>query len=197
MEIENVHGKEGRPIKMLYEAFEEIFEIPNIMKKIEDGKELTQEETEKILRYIEKKASAIKNKRYNLLPIDGVISFKLLSIIGEIGGKKTEAIARSAETVANLPKDIADNTDEVLKGVRITRDNICLENISILLQQYKTTEDHLKDALTVMEKISERLGSSERDYETPIAEETQNNMRQAKKKVKSLGQEYQRNEGKK
>lgn len=197
MEIENVHGKEGRPIKLLYEAFEEIFEIPDIIKKIEDNKGLTQEETEKILQYIEKKASAIKNKRYNLLPIDGVISFKLLSIIGQIGGKKTEAIARSAETVANLPKDIADNTDEVLKGVRITRDNVCPENISILLQQYKTTEDYLKDALTVMEKISERLGSPERDYETPIAEEPQNNMKQAKKIVKSLGQEYQRNEGKK
>lgn len=33
MEIENVHGKEGRSIKLLYEAVKEIFEIPNIMKK--------------------------------------------------------------------------------------------------------------------------------------------------------------------
>lgn len=33
MEIENVHGKEERPIKLLYEAFEEIFEIPDIIKK--------------------------------------------------------------------------------------------------------------------------------------------------------------------
>ena len=114
-----------------------------------------------------------------------------------MGGKKTETIARSAETVANLPEDIADNTDEVLKGVRITRDNVCPENISILLQQYKTTEDYLKDALTVIEELSERIAGPERDYETPITEEAQNKMEERKQRIKSLGQEYQRNKGKK
>ena len=34
-------------LESLYEIYDDIFEIPNIMKKIEDNKELTQEETEK------------------------------------------------------------------------------------------------------------------------------------------------------
>ena len=85
----------------------------------------------------------------------------------------------------------------MLKGVKITSENVCPENISTLLRQYKTTEDYLRDALTVIEELSERIAGPERDYETPIAEEAQNKMEEGKQRIKSLGQEYQRNKGKK
>lgn len=114
-----------------------------------------------------------------------------------MGGKKTSAIVRSTEKVTNLPKDIATNSNEVLKGVKITSENVCPENISTLLRQYKTTEDYLRDALTVIEELSERIVGPERDYETPIAEEAQNKMEERKQRIKSLGQQYQRNKGKK
>lgn len=184
-------------LESLYEIYDDIFEIPNIIKKIEDNKELTQEETEKILQYIKKKSLENKKKSKDIFPIKGRIYFKLFSLKGRMGGKKTSAIVRSTEKVTNLPKDIATNSNEVLKGVKITSENVCPENISTLLRQYKTTENYLRDALTVIEELSERIVGPERDYETPIAEEAQNKMEEGKQRIKSLGQQYQRNKGKK
>ena len=67
-------------LESLYEIYDDIFEIPNIMKKIEDNKELTQEETEKILQYIKKKSLENKKKSKDIFPIKGRIYFKLFSL---------------------------------------------------------------------------------------------------------------------
>lgn len=75
-------------LESLYEIYDDIFEIPNIMKKIEDNKELTQEETEKILQYIKKKSLENKKKSKDIFPIKGRIYFKLFSLKGRMGGKK-------------------------------------------------------------------------------------------------------------
>ena len=163
-----------------------------IIKKVERGEELSKEETEIVLKFIHDETTNNKKVAKEALPKRREIGFKFDTLVGKIGGQKFAGFTHVSETIGNYRKDVKSNSKEILKGIRITSNNQTQENIKTLIQQHQASVKNLEGYIRLVEKIEERLDSSEKDFETPVAPEHQEVIKQAKIKVKELGTQYKK-----
>lgn len=176
------------------EAIEWIFKeigMAIITRKINEGEELTEDETKDFLQYIYDKANNHK-KTIKDIPKLEFCRFKLVTLVGRIAGESLKGIVEASSGVSDMRKNVLSNSNEVLKGVRITSGNQTLENIKTLMTQYEASTDYIKSGLEVLTELRERRISYDPDFTTPIAEEAQEKMQKAKIQVKTLSKQYQR-----
>lgn len=174
------------------EAIEWIFKelgMAIITRKINEGEQLTEDETKEFLQYIYDKAN---NHKKTIKDIPKLGRFKLVTLVGRIAGESLKGIVEASSSVSDMRKNVLSNSNEVLKGVRITSGNQTLENIKTLMTQYEASTDYIKSGLEVLTELRERRISYDPDFTTPIAEEAQENMQKAKMQVKTLSKQYKR-----
>ena len=194
--------------KIMIETTKAMFELPVILAKVEMMEPLTEEEKSIFFKYI--KNLAVELKDISKGPeIKGTIkTFKFASLVGRFGGKKTATFVRKSRVLGNLSKDMVMTSTEILKGVKITSNNITSGNHLTLLQQRNATFDYLYKVKNVLGEVDASLKASNQnvislidenrpDYIPLFSDATEKSLEQAKRKVKAFRDQYQINKGRK
>ena len=194
--------------KIMIETTESLFELPVIVAKVESMEPLTEKEKSIFFKYIKKLAVEMKDISKGPEIKEGLKTFKFASLVGRFGGKRTATFVRKSRMLGNLSKDMVMTSTEILKGIKITSNNITLGNYLTLLQQRNATFDYLYKVKNVLGEVDARLkvvdqnvisliDENRRDYIPLFSDATEESLEQAKRRVKTLKCQYQINKGRK
>ena len=194
--------------KIMIETTESLFELPVIVAKVESMEPLTEKEKSIFFKYIKKLAVEMKDISKGPEIKEGLKTFKFASLVGRFGGKRTATFVRKSRMLGNLSKDMVMTSTEILKGIKITSNNITLGNYLTLLQQRNATFDYLYKVKNVLGEVDARLkvvdqnvisliDENRLDYIPLFSDATEESLEQAKRRVKTLKCQYQINKGRK
>lgn len=194
--------------KIMIETTESLFELPVIVAKVESMEPLTEKEKSIFFKYIKKLAVEMKDISKGPEIKEGLKTFKFASLVGRFGGKRTATFVRKSRMLGNLSKDMVMTSTEILKGIKITSNNITLGNYLTLLQQRNATFDYLYKVKNVLGEVDASLkvvdqnvisliDENRLDYIPLFSDATEESLEQAKRRVKTLKCQYQINKGRK
>ena len=194
--------------KIMIETTESLFELPVIVAKVESMEPLTEKEKSIFFKYIKKLAVEMKDISKGPEIKEGLKTFKFASLVGSFGGKRTATFVRKSRMLGNLSKDMVMTSTEILKGIKITSNNITLGNYLTLLQQRNATFDYLYKVKNVLGEVDASLkvvdqnvislvDENRPDYIPLFSDATEESLEQAKRRVKTLKCQYQINKGRK
>ena len=194
--------------KIMIETTESLFELPVIVAKVESMEPLTEKEKSIFFKYIKKLAVEMKGISKGPEIKEGLKTFKFASLVGRFGGKRTATFVRKSRMLGNLSKDMVMTSTEILKGIKITSNNITLGNYLTLLQQRNATFDYLYKVKNVLGEVDASLkvvdqnvisliDENRLDYIPLFSDATEESLEQAKRRVKTLKCQYQINKGRK
>ena len=194
--------------KIMIETTESLFELPVIVAKVESMELLTEKEKSIFFKYIKKLAVEMKDISKGPEIKEGLKTFKFASLVGRFGGKRTATFVRKSRMLGNLSKDMVMTSTEILKGIKITSNNITLGNYLTLLQQRNATFDYLYKVKNVLGEVDASLkvvdqnvisliDENRLDYIPLFSDATEESLEQAKRRVKTLKCQYQINKGRK
>lgn len=194
--------------KIMIETTESLFELPVIVAKVESMEPLTEKEKSIFFKYIKKLAVEMKDISKGPEIKDGIKTFKFASLVGRFGGKRTATFVRKSRMLGNLSKDMVMTSTEILKGIKITSNNITLGNYLTLLQQRSAAFDYLYKVKNVLDEVDASLkvvdqnvislvDENRPDYIPLFSDATEESLEQTKRRVKTLKCQYQINKGRK
>ena len=194
--------------KIMIETTESLFELPVIVAKVESMEPLTEKEKSIFFKYIKKLAVEMKDISKGPEIKEGLKTFKFASLVGRFGGKRTATFVRKSRILGNLSKDMVMTSTEILKGIKITSNNITLGNYLTLLQQRNAAFDYLYKVKNVLGEVDASLkvvdqnvisliDENRLDYIPLFSDATEESLEQAKRRVKTLKCQYQINKGRK
>ena len=192
----------------MIETTESLFELPVIVAKVESMEPLTEKEKSIFFKYIKKLAVEMKDISKGPEIKEGLKTFKFASLVGRFGGKRTATFVRKSRMLGNLSKDMVMTSTEILKGIKITSNNITLGNYLTLLQQRNATFDYLYKVKNVLGEVDASLkvvdqnvislvDENRPDYIPLFSDATEESLEQTKRRVKTLKCQYQINKGRK
>lgn len=194
--------------KIMIETTKSMFELPVIVAKVESMEPLTEKEKSIFFGYIKKLAVQMKDISKGSEIKEIIKTFKFASLVGRFGGKKTATFVRKSRVLGNLSKDMVMTSTEILKGIKITSDNVTSGNYLTLLQQRSAAFDYLYKVKNVLGEVDASLkvvdqnvvslvDENRPDYIPLFSDATEESLEQAKRKVKTYRNQYQISKGRK
>lgn len=160
-------------------------------RKLEKGEELTEEEKDELLQQIY--ASTIEKLREykKTNTTKAKVCLKAASILSFLGGEKLKGYKFAMTAAGTGIKDNIDNYKRVLIGVNTTAANQTSHNFTTLLEQYEKTEAYSVALAKLMVGIQEVNDSYKKDFQSPIAQEAQAELKDTRSRILELSSQYE------
>ena len=169
--------------------------IPSIIRKIETMEELTEEERDQFLQFVQEPfLSMLDEWEYSKV---NIIRLKIINSVCKQGNAKEVALAKSAKFLMDIPKDKKMIKEDVLNCVSNVHIDSSPQNMSLLLQLLKIESVYIFNEPKIFSEFTDWSFHPDKDYPTSVVEESQEKIESAKRKVKELREQYPIHNGRK
>lgn len=155
---------------------------------LESGEILSQKEYNYILRSIDSEFTRKRQGITDILPIYCHVQYiKLVSLLHK---DSCNGLLEASKYILEARKQIELNNKELLRGMKITSNNLIRDNIYTLAYQSKEVEKYIENFVDFGQEYVERMEDFRPDFTHPIGTNTKVKMEESVQKIKQFSKEY-------